>query len=152
MNDASSANAYLKTKVMTAPPEELRLMLLDGAIRFARRAREGLETDDPAKTLEGFSGCRNIVLELADSIKTEPDAELAKNMKGVYLFLYGELVRASFEKDTARLDKAIELLEYERETWARFIEKLGHERENGAPAAPRADEAPTPRSPLSVQA
>jgi len=157
MNDTSSANAYLRTKVMTAPPEELRLMLLDGSIRFASMAREGLEHKDGDKTLEGFTNCRNIVLELGDSIKAEPDPELARNMKGVYLFIYGELVKASFEKSTERLDKAIELLEYERETWAKFIEKLENERANGTVGAPAPSSAPSstpapPRASLSVQA
>ncbi|MEO1059304.1 MAG: flagellar export chaperone FliS, partial [Actinomycetota bacterium] len=30
-------NPYLKTKVMTASPEELRLMLYDGALKFCRQ-------------------------------------------------------------------------------------------------------------------
>ena len=35
LGGVDTSNAYLRTKVMTASPEELRLMLLDGAIRFA---------------------------------------------------------------------------------------------------------------------
>ena len=36
-------NEYLRTRVLTASPEELRLMLLDGALKYAMQAREGLE-------------------------------------------------------------------------------------------------------------
>ena len=129
-----TANAYLRTKVMTAPREELRLMLLDGALRFARMARDGLEQKDYEKIYEGFSNCRNIVLELGESIRPDPDPELAKNMKSVYTFIYGELVKASMNKDAEKLDKTIELLEYERETWAQFMEKLERERQAGAAA------------------
>ena len=42
----NESNAYLRTKVMTASPAELRLMLLDGAIKFANQAREGLQAKD----------------------------------------------------------------------------------------------------------
>ena len=45
MADASP-HAYLRTKVMTASPGELRLMLIDGAIRFSEQARTGLEAND----------------------------------------------------------------------------------------------------------
>ena len=151
-----TANAYLRTKVMTAPREELRLMLLDGALRFARMARDGLEQKDFEKIYEGFSNCRNIVLELGESIRPDPDPELAKNMKSVYTFIYGELVKASMNKDAEKLDKTIELLEYERETWAQFMEKLERERQAGA-AAPADGPEPAPsdghdRPSLSVQA
>ena len=35
----NGSQAYLKTKVLTASPAELRLMLIDGAIRFSEQAR-----------------------------------------------------------------------------------------------------------------
>lgn len=156
MSNTPNANAYLKTRVMTAPPEQLRMMLLDGAVRFARMAREAMDTKDYEAIYEGFTNARAIVLELGESIKPDPDAELARNMKGVYTFIYGELVHSSIEKDTARLDKTIELLEYERETWKQFIDKLERERSEGLVdqsdqgAIPQGD-APG-RAPLSVQA
>ena len=37
-----NANAYLRTQVMSASPAELRMMLLDGAVKFARQGRQGL--------------------------------------------------------------------------------------------------------------
>lgn len=35
-------DAYLRDAVLTAPPEQLQLMLYDGAIRFATQAREAV--------------------------------------------------------------------------------------------------------------
>ena len=123
----NESNAYLRTKVMTASPAELRLMLLDGAIKFANQAKEGLEKKDFEQSFNGFTSCRNIVLELINGIRPEHDPELAERVRGLYLYLYQELVESSFDKDTPRLDKAIELLVYERETWALLMEKLGKE-------------------------
>jgi len=150
MNDQNTANAYLKTKVMTASPEELRMMLLDGAIRFANTAKFGLENKDHEKIYEGFTQCRDIVLELTNTIDPRPNPELAENVKGIYVFLYGELVSASINKDVKQLDKAIELLEYERETWAQLMVQLIEDRKAGIVAAPGLPDLDTPS--LSIQA
>jgi len=158
MNDTAAqptvqtANAYLKTKVMTASPEELRLMLLDGAIRFANTAKFGLENTDHEKIYEGFTQCRDIVLELTNTIDPGPDPELAKNVRDIYVFLYGELIKSSMDKDVDRLDKAIELLEYERETWAQLLVQLAEDRKAGIVPMPGSD-MPDGGSPsLSIQA
>jgi flagellar secretion chaperone FliS len=150
-NGAQNINAYLRTKVMTASPEELRMLLLDGSIRFANMAKDGMENKDYEKIYEGFTNCRNIVLELTNTINPGPDPELAQNVRGIYVFIYGELVKASFEKDLDRLKKAIELLEYERETWAKLMEKLAEDRKAGiVPEAQPQSIAETPS--LSIQA
>jgi len=150
MNDQNTANAYLKTKVMTASPEELRMMLLDGAIRFANTAKFGLENKDHEKIYEGFTQCRDIVLELTNTIDPRPNPELAEQVKGIYVFLYGELVSASIDKDVVRLNKAIELLEYERETWAQLMIQLAEDRKAGIVATPDLPDMNMPS--LSIQA
>ncbi|MBL4809746.1 MAG: flagellar export chaperone FliS [Phycisphaerales bacterium] len=150
MNDQNTANAYLKTKVMTASPEELRMMLLDGAIRFANTAKYGLENDDYEKIYEGFTQCRDIVLELTNTIDPTPNPELADKIKSIYVFLYGELVSASVDKDLDRLNKAIELLEFERETWAQLMIQLVEDRKAGIVATPNLPDINMPS--LSIQA
>ncbi len=156
MNEQTTANAYLRTKVMTASPEELRLMLLDGAIKFAYQARTGLEKTDHEMIYEGFTQCRDIVLELTNTIKTEPAPQIAKAVRELYTYMYGELVKASIEKDIAILDAVIGLLEYERETWVLTMDQLARERESGmvgsaAQSAP-AQASGTPHQPISFQA
>ncbi|MBL8880313.1 MAG: flagellar protein FliS, partial [Phycisphaerales bacterium] len=42
----SAATQYLKNAVMTASHEQLQLMLIDGAIRFALKGREAIEGRD----------------------------------------------------------------------------------------------------------
>jgi len=131
--ESNPANAYLRTRVMTASPEQLRLMLLDGAIKFARQGREGLASKDYEASYNGISQSRNIVLELLTSIRPEHDPELCDRVKAVYTFMYSEMVSASMEKSVARLDRVIQLLEYARETWSMLLDQLAKER--GAPPA-----------------
>lgn len=124
----NNANAYLRTKVLTASPEELRLMLLDGAIKFARQGRDGLARRDFEASFTGLSQARSIITELIVTIRPEADPVLAERVKSLYTFLYTELVEASLSKDFGRVDRVIELLEFERETWAMLMTKLAAER------------------------
>ncbi|USO00296.1 MAG: flagellar export chaperone FliS [Phycisphaeraceae bacterium] len=143
-------NAYLRTKVMTASPAELRLMLLEGAVKFANQAREGLAAKNFEQCHNSFTSCRNIILELINGIRPEHDPELAERVRSLYLFLYKELFEASFEKDISKLDKVIELLDYERETWVLLMDKLA--KDEGSTSAPVQPSQDTPRAPLSIQA
>lgn len=142
------SNAYLRTRVLNARPEELRLMLLDGAIRFGRQALSGLDAKDLEKMFDGLGQCRDIVAELLGTIRSEPDPQLAENVRNLYSFMFRELMDVGFERDAARLTKVIELLEYERETWALLCEKIAKERAEGTTAAPSG----ASRSGVSVQA
>ena len=106
-------------------------MLLDGAVRFAYMAQDGLESSDHEKIYAGFTQCRDIVLELTNTIDPSHDPELDKQVRDIYVFLYGELVSASIDKNIAQLNKAIELLEFERETWAQLMVQLVKDRRAG---------------------
>ncbi len=123
-----TANTYLRTKVLTASPEELRLLLLDGAIKFLRQGCEGLTRKDWEAVFDGFSKCRNIVLELMSSVRPDIDPDLCSKVTSLYTFLFTQLVEAGFEKDLVKAEKVLGILEYERETWVLAIEKAAEER------------------------
>jgi flagellar secretion chaperone FliS len=131
------ANAYLRNRVLTASPEELRLMLLDGAIKFAYQGREGMVAKNFEQMYLGISQCRNIIFELLTTIRDDVNPPVAKQMKGLYTFMYTQLLEASHEKDPAKVSRVIELLEYDRETWALLMQKLAEERlaDKSAPAS-----------------
>lgn len=157
MTTETTINPYLKTKVLTASPGELRLLLLDGAVRFAHQAREGLEEKNFHKSYEGFRQCRDIIMELLSSMRPEANPELCSRLSGLYTFMYTELVTASLEKDPTRTGKVVELLEYERETWQMLMQKLAGER-TGTPLpmsraiGQNAGQEPGQRPPLSLHA
>jgi flagellar protein FliS len=121
---AAHAQTYLRTQVLSAPPEKLRLMLLDGAVKFARQGREGLAARDYERMYNGVSQSRDIVVELMTTVRDDVAPDLAEKVKALYGFLFRELSEVSVHKDVSRLDKIIELLEYERETWVLLMEEL----------------------------
>lgn len=151
--DPNAALAYLRTRVNTATPAELRLLLLDGAIRFARQGRDGLAARDFEKSHSGITQCRAILLELATNLRRDIDPDLCDRVYGLYMFLYQELISANMEKSAERTDRVIEILEYERETWSLLMKKLEAGGSHGDVAAPAAPSPATrPRAPISLSA
>lgn len=124
-------NAYLRTRVMTAPPEQLRLLLLEGAVKFASQGREGMAAKNFEQMFTGISQCRDIVVELMTSIREDVEPELTERVRSLYAFIYSELTAASLERDLVKMDSVIKLLDYERETWVMLLEKLAAERGAG---------------------
>lgn len=146
-----TANQYLRTKVMSASPAELRLMLIEGAIRFCHQGRDGLESKDYEKSFEGLTQAKAIIMELINGLRPEVDAELCNRLSGLYTFMYTRLIEANLEKEPSMVDEVIKLLEYECETWTLLIEQLAKERSGGTvPAPPTSDQA-KPMSTLSVE-
>lgn len=116
-------NAYLKTKVLTASPAELRLMLLEGSVRFSTLGRDALIEKNHEGIYEGFSRARDIVMELVSSLKDDQAPELCAKMKSLYLFIYQRLLEASSQRDVEIANEVIELLTYECETWKMAMAK-----------------------------
>ena len=131
----STPNPYLRTKVMTASPTELRLMLLDGAIKFLEQGKAGLESRDYEASYNGISRCQNILMELLNGLEPEREPELCAKLSGLYTFMYTQLMRACIDKDTAIAGEVLNLLRYERETWHLLMQQMADENASGAAAA-----------------
>ena len=116
------ANQYLATKVMTASREELRAMLLDGAVRFCTQGRDGLAAKNYEQAFNGFTRTRAIIVELITTMKPDPapgaDNSLVEQLRALYTYMISRLVTASHQKDVSAADEGIKLLGYERETWS----------------------------------
>ncbi|MCA9290434.1 MAG: flagellar export chaperone FliS [Phycisphaerales bacterium] len=134
-------NAYLRTKVMTASPAELRLMLLDGAVKFARQGRDGLAAKDFEAAYNGITKCQDIIMELINSLRPEFDPTLCEKLSALYVFLYNRLIDASSHRDPTIIDEVVTLLEYERETWTLLMDQLQQHNQSSRAIA---DTAPTP--------
>lgn len=146
MTAPSSPNAYLRTKVMTASPAELRLMLFDGAIKFAEQARDGLVEKDFEKVYTGTTRCQAIIMELIGSLKPEQDPDLCGKLSALYTFLYTRMMNASSERDPAIVEEVLNLLRYERETWSLLLEKLAQENAGASSVTETNGQQPTAES------
>ncbi len=159
MKAAAGSQVYLRTKVLTASPAELRLMLIDGAIRFSENAKAGYASRDFEASFEGTTRAQAILLELVNSLRPERSPELCERMTALYTFMYQRLLEASIEKSETIVDEVLKLLRFERETWVLCMDELARENHAASgvtempPAAPVAATtgAQPTRPRLSVQ-
>jgi flagellar protein FliS len=119
----NSPNHYLQSQVMSATPQKLRLLLIEGAIRFARKSLESWEDNDPELAVQSLARCRNIVSELLSGVRLDQSA-LTSSVAAVYLFLSRSLIEAQLQNDRRKVEESISVLEIERETWRLVWEKM----------------------------
>jgi flagellar protein FliS len=121
---AKASREYLKGAIMTASPEQLQLMLLDGAIRFAQRGKEALEKGDIEGAFNGLERAQRIVLELGNGLRREVNPKLVDQMAALYDFIYRRLIDANLHREVQAADDALRILRHQRETWAMLTRKL----------------------------
>ena len=124
MNQQAAQN-YLKTKVFTATPEQLQLMLYDGAIRFGEQARAALEKKNFEQSFTMISKVQKIITELNATLKHDVYPELCGKLASLYNYAYRKLVEANISHTVESLDEALKLLRYQRETWVMLLDQLG---------------------------
>lgn len=121
-------NPYLRDAVMTASPEQLQLMLYEGAIRFASQGREAVQSRRYEDAFHSLTRAQRIVLEMHQGLNHDVAPELCDRMASLYAYVYRKLVDGCVRKDTAAIDEALRILRYERDTWLMLMDKLAKER------------------------
>jgi flagellar protein FliS len=145
---STAANNYLRTKVLTATPEQLQLMLYDGAIRFSEQARLALQQKNYEQSYGLITRTQKIVTELLSGLRHDVAPDLCGKLAALYTFCYRKLIDANVEHRVEDLDEALSILRYQRETWALLLEQVG--KQKAATAASRID-MPAPSSAMEAR-
>jgi flagellar protein FliS len=138
-------DAYLRAKVQTATPEQLQLMLYDGAVRFAEQGRQALADKDFDRSFDRLSRAQRIVGELQQALRPDRAPDVCKNMDALYTFIYMRLVEANATQDPALVDEATGLLKYQRETWVLLMQQTTRQKQTAASAVLPTASAPAQR-------
>ena len=72
-----------------------------------------------------ISRVQKIITEMSSCLKHELGPELCGKMAALYNYVYRKLVEANIEHKIDSLDEALNILRYQRETWAMLLEQLG---------------------------
>lgn len=115
-------NQYQQNQVNTASPEQILLMLYDGAIRFTRRAITGLEENKPELKNSGISKTMAIISEFSISLDHEIGGQIAEDLDALYHFMMRELTSANLKNDVKKLRNVERLLMDLRQTWGEAVE------------------------------
>jgi flagellar secretion chaperone FliS len=127
------SSSYLESKVLTAPPHRLHLMLIEGAIRFGRQADEALRQGDEVAAAGPLLRVLDIIGELLAGVR-ENKSGLTLKIAELYLFLFRRVSEAKIHADAVALGEALRLLEFERQTWQQLCDKLGGDAAASKPA------------------
>jgi flagellar protein FliS len=121
---AAASREYLKNAVLTARPEQLQIMLLDGAIRFSAKGREALEAKNYEESFNNLDRAQRICAQLGDGLNREINPELVDMMRGLYNFCYTRLIDANLRHETKAVDDAVRILRHQRETWQLIADRI----------------------------
>jgi flagellar secretion chaperone FliS len=113
---------YQQNQVNTASPEQILLMLYDGAIRFTRRAIAGVEDSQPALKVSGISKAMAIIAEFSNSLNHDIGGQIAEDLDALYHFMMRELTSANLNNDINKLRNVEKLLMDLRLTWGEAVE------------------------------
>jgi flagellar protein FliS len=129
-------NPYLRDAVLTATPEQLQLMLYDGAIRFCNQAKDAIGRKDFETSFEKLTRAQNIVLEMQNGLRYDINPELCGRVSSIYSFLYRKLLDANIQRSVQDIDDALRVLQVERETWQILVDKVNRVRQSepGSPS------------------
>lgn len=125
---ATAPNDYLRNRIMQATPEQLHLMLYDGAIRYATQGREAILRKDYEQIYEKLTRAQHVIMEMQVGLRSEVNEELVERMSALYNFIYRKLVDACVHRNASDVDDALKILRHQRETWVMLIEKINEER------------------------
>lgn len=124
----AAADRYLEHEVLTAPPEKLHLMLIQGAIRFIRQAQQHRQANRAEAATECLIRAQEIVGEMLASLKPEQDKALVSKVAGVYMFVFRSLIDAQLSRSDQALEDALRVLRIEEETWQQVCRQLAGQR------------------------
>lgn len=113
---------YQQNQILSASPEQILVMLYDGAIRFTRQAMIGIEDGRSSVKVDGISRAMAIITEFANTLDHEVGGGIAANLDGLYSFMIRELTQANLNDDMEKLKVVEGLLVDLRQTWIEAIE------------------------------
>ena len=143
MNSAAR-DEYLTTDVLTAAPQKLQLLLIEGAIRFGRQAELHWQRHENEAAFNAVVRCQEIVTQLIAGLAENLETPLVRQISAVYAFIYRALVSAAFHHNADKLAEALRVLEIERETWQQVCERMGTRRSGASAATNPATQANPP--------
>lgn len=115
MTNKNGYAAYANSKIMTASPAELTLMLYEGAIKFCNIAIVAVEKNDVEKAHNNIVKVENIIIEFQSTL--DHKYPVAKDFDNVYEYLRQRLIEANMKKDKEILEEVLVHLRTMRDTW-----------------------------------
>ena len=122
MYTANPYNIYKQNSVNMASSQQLRLMLLDGAVKYTKIARMAILNKDIARAHKELVRVQDIFLELM--ITMDKNTKYMEDLYNIYDFIKNELAKANIKKDITIIDNTLPLIEEIRDMWYEVDAKI----------------------------
>ncbi len=122
--NANPLAAYRETRVKTASPGQLVVMLYDEAIKQSDTAIALLGKDSKPKPKDierinmALGKVQDVITELMASLDFDAGGEIAQDLFALYVWFGRELLEANIHKESARVSAVRTMLADLREAWA----------------------------------
>ena len=117
MNPYASPQAYRESSVLTASPEQLVVMLYDGAVRFLRQSGEAMRAGNREQARDRMRRAEAIIDELLATLDMSV-GQIAEQLQALYLFFKEHLSAARLEQSADKVEEVARLMRELRSAWA----------------------------------
>ena len=119
---------YQNSKIMTASPAELTLMLYEGAIKFGNIAIMAMENKDPAKAHENVVKVEKIVQNFRETLdKRYP---IWEDFEKIYVYLLRRCHESNIAKDPEIMTEVVDHLRSMRDNWKEVMKSVATNQNN----------------------
>ena len=115
MNTPAGYQQYERSKILTASPAELTLMLYEGAIKFGNIAIIGMQQKDIEKAHVNLKKVQRIVAEFRATLDMK--YPVAQDFDRIYVYLERRMMEANLTKDPEIMEEVVTHLRSMRDTW-----------------------------------
>ena len=113
---ATAQQAYRDSAVLTATPEQLVVMLYDGARRFLGQAAHAMRAGDLTAANARLRRAEAIIAELRSTLDMSA-GDISERLSSIYAFCQRHLLEARFKRDADKIDQVSKLLGELRDAW-----------------------------------
>jgi len=126
MYGKNAHDTYQAVQITTTDRGRLLLMMYEGAIKFLKQSRTGLDEKDIAKFCKYLGKGQAIVAELMNTLDFEKGGTIAQDLERLYDFMLFYLSEANLYRDGERVGRVIKLLETIYSAFKEVIETGKH--------------------------
>lgn len=114
---AKQADEYLKQRILSASPEQLAGILLEGGQRYLGQAMKAMTQRDYRMQARSLSRVGEFLVEMQNRLNLAEGGEVAHNLEKIYQWWSREVMEASGTRDQARLEFISRQMGELRGTW-----------------------------------
>ena len=114
---------YKNSKVLTASPAELTLMLYEGCIKFCNIGKDACEHKDIEKANLNIIKAQKIIDYLRQTLDMK--YPVAQDFENIYSYISQRLIMANIKKDPEILEEVLTHMRSVRDNWKEVMKKNG---------------------------